>query len=236
MKVLLQEACRPCRNQSIHNLSQGVPHPVLSRKLPWTSGSIMGWRWGTPQKGHGTSGSIMGWKWSTPFGYEQTENITFPHPSDAGGNKGGSTYLPASSYIILQCAGDRYSNQLSYCLLTFHLKQISGSENFTRWLVPSPRSLAPYDVAYSAVHDAVHGTIHDPIHGTIYSTIHDTIYVAPYMTLYTALYMMPYKAHKFRGVYSAGVWSCIWHRTLESYMAQDLGAVCGTGLWSCMAP
>ena len=23
--------------------------------------------WGTPQKGHGTSGSIMGWRWGTPI-------------------------------------------------------------------------------------------------------------------------------------------------------------------------
>ena len=26
----------------------------------------MGWRWGTPQKGHGTSGSIMEWRWCNP--------------------------------------------------------------------------------------------------------------------------------------------------------------------------
>ena len=35
----------------------GVPPP---RKGPGTS------HWGTPLKGHGTSGSIMGWKWGTP--------------------------------------------------------------------------------------------------------------------------------------------------------------------------
>ena len=49
---------------------QGVPYPGLgvphhwwgftSRKGPGTS------HWGTPQKGHGTSGSIMGWRWGTP--------------------------------------------------------------------------------------------------------------------------------------------------------------------------
>ena len=46
-----------------------VPHPRLGGGTP-----IMGYppswpgtsRWGTPQKGHGTSGSIMGWRWGTP--------------------------------------------------------------------------------------------------------------------------------------------------------------------------
>ena len=32
----------------------------------------MGWRWGTPQKGHGTSGSVMGWR----LGGGQSKNIT----------------------------------------------------------------------------------------------------------------------------------------------------------------
>ena len=39
----------------------GVPHHgVPPRKGPGTS------HWGTPWKRHGTSGSIMGWRWGTP--------------------------------------------------------------------------------------------------------------------------------------------------------------------------
>ena len=41
-----------------------------------------------PPKGHGTSGSITGWRWGTPPppGVNwQTETIAFPHPSDASG-------------------------------------------------------------------------------------------------------------------------------------------------------
>ena len=90
-----------------------VPHPVLS----WTEGgyphpaldsrgtqSCHGWgtprrglgpvevlrdgAGGTPWEGHVTSGSIMGWRWVPPAPRrEQTENITFPHPSDEGGKK-----------------------------------------------------------------------------------------------------------------------------------------------------
>ena len=46
----------------------GVPRPDLAWsgvppwKRPWTS------HWGTPpEKGHGSSGSIMGWRWGTPL-------------------------------------------------------------------------------------------------------------------------------------------------------------------------
>ena len=58
----------------------------VTGKDPWkghgTSGSMMGWRWGTHWKVHGTSGSMMGWRWGTPPPRcEQTdtsENSTFP--------------------------------------------------------------------------------------------------------------------------------------------------------------
>ena len=43
-------------------------------------------RLGYPPEGHGrVIGSIMGWRLVTTPGGGQTENITFRHPSDAGG-------------------------------------------------------------------------------------------------------------------------------------------------------
>ena len=56
-------------------LSQGVPHPWP--RWDWgtpPSGTVVPpskgpgtLHWGTSWKGHGTSGSIMGWRWGTPF-------------------------------------------------------------------------------------------------------------------------------------------------------------------------
>ena len=54
----------------------GVPHPwrdtpIQEWSTPVRSG-VPPWEgtwdshWGTPQKGHGASGSIMGWRWGTP--------------------------------------------------------------------------------------------------------------------------------------------------------------------------
>ena len=77
-------------------------------EYPWegyvTSGSIMEWKCGTPQKEHVTSESIEGWRLGTPLGRpcdqwkyygmemgytpwcEAIQNITIPHTSDEGGN------------------------------------------------------------------------------------------------------------------------------------------------------
>ena len=45
--------------------------------------------WGTPQKGHEISGSIMGWRWGTPLpsGGGQSQNITSCRTMYAGSNK-----------------------------------------------------------------------------------------------------------------------------------------------------
>ena len=46
-----------------------------------TSGSIKGWRWGSPQKGHETSGSIKGWRWGTTLGVDWQTNWKYNIPS-----------------------------------------------------------------------------------------------------------------------------------------------------------
>ena len=54
-----------------------------------------------PGEGHVNGGSIMGWRWGKPPpptpGFEQTENITFPHPSDAGGKNVKFGLFPKTS-------------------------------------------------------------------------------------------------------------------------------------------
>ena len=44
--------------------------------------------------------------------------------------------------------------------------------------------------------------------------------------------MMPYMVQDFGALYGAGLWSHIWHGTLEPYMVQDFEAVYSTGLWN----
>ena len=56
-------------SQGVPHLCQGVPCTgVPLGKGPGTS------QWGTPWKGHGNSGSIMGWRWGTP-GCELTNKL-----------------------------------------------------------------------------------------------------------------------------------------------------------------
>ena len=76
------------------DLAGGYP-PGLGYLLPgtgvppertWDHGSIMDKMW-YPQKGYGTSGSIVGWRWGTPRVWtdKQTEHITSRCTSYAGG-------------------------------------------------------------------------------------------------------------------------------------------------------
>ena len=71
----------------------GVP----PRKGPGTS------HWGTPWKGHGTSGSIIGWRWGTsplPSGGE-SENITSHHTMYVGSKKISQMLNLETQYLTL---------------------------------------------------------------------------------------------------------------------------------------
>ena len=81
-KVLLRE-----RNRHTARRVESTPSVVLSGtgkdmgpvEVLWDGDGAPCWKW------HGTSGSIMGWRWGTPqvCTNKQTESITFPHPSNA---------------------------------------------------------------------------------------------------------------------------------------------------------
>ena len=66
----------------------------------------MGWKWGTPRKDMGPveelwdGDGVPHWVWTN----KQTETVTFPHPSEAGGNKRKSSRvnaggIPPASHI-----------------------------------------------------------------------------------------------------------------------------------------
>ena len=85
-------------------------------EVVWNGDRVPHW------KGHGTSVSIMGWRYyMMEMGYTpplptggggQSENITFLHPADAGGNKGTQYHRcsivyqpPLVSGILLKLTG-----------------------------------------------------------------------------------------------------------------------------------
>ena len=104
----------------------GVSHPDLAMgggTPSWPGGGypILTWLgdtspWDTPRKGHGTSGSIIGWRWGTPMlTGRHLENITSRRTTYAGGKNKSSAHKNCNK---TSCEGYSYAWRCTLWTLT----------------------------------------------------------------------------------------------------------------------